>query len=379
MLSHTASAAAIEKELLSLALKHSPEGTLRVDALRRVVDAANLVHATEHMQYLIVKDARMAGGFAELDHTSPNGSKLKGEAGKLCRDLKVTSFSDVRLLNGVTEIEATVQLGSCELHFRFRRQPKAYGTSMPRHGMCILTDGIPAWIDLDEEEDGEAEQEEEKEEMHTATSPSFSKKPTTLVEYTIRATNTTTPANPHNNRSILVQVLLCGFHPSGMPSPLGVIDPTNDEEEGRAEGDAEQQKDICMVAMCDYTLGRVMKWCGTELSTPDFLSFLFLFPYHEEEWDIGNLALDQLLVAVEGSGDDSGEAGEEDIDWDHESERSEEEEIDCDYEPGPSPPPASTAKKEKAKRKHEQTKNNQQEKGVKKCKTLKINGLNKGK
>jgi hypothetical protein len=353
----TASAAALKKDLLALALKHSP-GSLPVDGLRRVLDAANLVHATEHMRYLMVKDARMPGGFAELDHTSSNGSKLKGEAGELSTDLQVTSFSDVRLLNGVTEIEATVVLQKCELHFKFRRQPKAHGTSMPRHGLRILVDETPGWIDLDEEEEGGEDEQEEDDEMHTATLPSFKKKPTTVVEYTISATNLSTPANPRHNRSILVQVLLYGFHPSGTPSPLGVIDPSKHEEDGRKEGDMEQQRDVCTVAMCDVTLEHAIQWAGTALSSSDFLSFLFLFPYHEEEWDIGNLALDQLLDSDEGSKDEN-EDEEEEFDFDYESEMEE-------WAP---PPKSTTKKKEQVKREHEESKDNKQKKGAKKSKT----------
>lgn len=350
MSSTAASAAALKKDLLALALKHSPDGSLPVDALRRVLDAANLAHATEHMRYLMVKDARMQGGFAELDHSSPNGSKLAGEADALSRNLEVTSFSDVRLLNGVTEIEATVVLGKCELHFKFRRQPKAHGTSMPRHGLMILVDDTPEWIDLDEEEVGEDEQQEEDGML-----PSFKKKPTTVLEYTISATNLTTPATP---RSILAQVLLYGFDPSGTPSPLGAIDPSKHEEDGREEGDAQQQKDVCTVGLCDVTLEHAIEWAGTALSTEDFLSFLFLFPYHEEEWDIGNLALDQLLDSDEGSGDESGEDEEKEFDSDYESEREE-------WAP---PPKSATKKKEQVKREHQESKDNKQGKSAKKRK-----------
>lgn len=361
MSSAAASAAALKKDLLSLALKHSPDGSLPVDAMRRVLDATTLVHATEHMRYLMVKDARMPGGFAELDHTSSNGSKLKGEAGELSRDLQVTSFSDSRLLNGLTEIEATVRLGKCELHFKFRRQPKAHGTSMPRHGWSILGySNTSGWIDLDEGEGGEDEQEEE--EIHTATLPSVKKNPTTIVEYTISATNITTPATPRN---IVLQVLLYGFHPSGTPSPAGVIDPFKDKNDGREEGGAQEQKDVCTVEMCDVTLEHAIEWSGTALSTADFLSFLFLFPYHEEEWDIGNLALDQLLDADEGSEGEK-EDDEEECDFDYESEREE-------WGPPPSPPPKSASKmKEQVKREHEESKEStggKQGKGAKKRKT----------
>jgi len=357
MSSAAASAPALKKDLLSLALKHSPDGSLPVDALRRVLDAANLVHATEQMRYLMVKDARMPVGFAELDHTSPNGSKLKGEAGKLSRDLEVRSFSDVRLLNGLTEIEATVRLGKCELHFNYKRLPKSHGTSMPRPGGSISGySNTPGWIDLGEDEEGEDEQEEE--EMHEATLPSFIKKPTTIVEYTISATNITTPATPRN---ILLQVLLYGFHPSGTPSPAGVIDPVKDENDGREADEAQEQKDVCTVEMCDVTLEHAIEWAGTALSTADFLSFLFLFPYHEEEWDIGNLALDQLLDANEGSESEK-EDEEKEFDFDYESEREE-------LAP---PPKSATKKKEKVKREHEESKESKggkQGKAAKKRKT----------
>lgn len=383
--SQSAATIALNKDLRSLALKHSPEGSQPVDALRRVLDAATLVHATERMRYLMVKDARMPGGFAELDHTGADGSKLKGEAAHLSRDFRVTSLSDIRLLNGHTQIEATVQIGKLELHFHFSRQPMRRGSSMPRPGWQTLTIEPPAhWIGMEDEEEGEDGEEDEEEEeketgMGTGSKKSATKRPTTVVEYTISASNISAPAK---SPSILLQVMVYGFHPSGTPSPFGVIDPAkeeNEEEEGTdADGDGnaqlQQQKDVCTTEMCDYTLERAIGWCGTTLSTPEFLSFLFLFPYHEEEWDIANLALNQLLDGEEEEGDEGEEEEEEDFDFDYDSEA---EERPSHPSPSPSPPVAKkteTTKKEQeqeqqAKRGLEESKSGNQGKGAKKRKT----------
>lgn len=295
-------------EISDLASKCFPSSSTPHDALSKLLQETKLFHATEHMRQLMLKDARIPGGPFLLDSTS-DGCKLAQPGEYLSRILTVTRLDDMRLLNGHTQIDATVKLSRhCELSFSFRRAPRQHGTSLP----------LPSWMWEEDEED-------EEEEMDASTKrrrrpPVAPLRATTMVEYTIYGSYLITKGlhNPGvmSPRTKLLEVIIQGFHPSGTPSPAGVMGLADmPDEEPPDEEDPDSVKDICFALLGDEeefnnVMMAALMTCSEPMTVPEFLIFLMLFPYHEEEWDVANTALDRVL---EGFEDEEDEEDEEDF------------------------------------------------------------------
>ncbi len=282
------------KEISDLASKFFPSSSTPHDALTKLLQETKLLHATEHMRQLMLKDARIPGGPFSIDSTSDGCKLARGSVGALLsRILNVTRLDDMRLLNGHTQIDASVKLSRLwELYFSFRRTPCQHGTSLP----------LPSWMwDEDDEDEVEDTEAGTKRRRRRPVDPT---KATTIVEYTIYASHWS--ANGlRSPRAKLLDVIIQGFHLSGTPSPAGVMGLADAPDEEPDEEDPDSVKDVCFAFLDEEVLNNVMtSTIVGPMPVSDFLSFLMLFPYHEEEWDVANSALDQLLDGYEDEEDE---------------------------------------------------------------------------
>ncbi|TFJ87096.1 hypothetical protein NSK_001430 [Nannochloropsis salina CCMP1776] len=304
----------LRKELEALATAHAPQGSEPLDSMRYVLGTALSAYATEKVRHVMLRDAKIPGSIFEMDHTSPQGSKLVGEGARLSRILQVTDLGDVRLLNGLSVIDATVLLGeTLRLHFAFRREPMRQGTSLPRMRSSISINEEEREVTPDmqggprrrrrraKDDNGRPENRGQRTIPASTTISWPDPEPTTIVNYEISASNG--PAEPFH---VLLRATICGFHPTGLPSPAGVHAPPEEMDGlGTNSNKDLEPADVCVAEMDEDALEAAIAECGTSFSLGEFVSFLLLLPYHEEEWDVCNLVMDQLFD----QDDESSESG----------------------------------------------------------------------